>query len=73
MHPIEPDESKLKKLPEWYNQDIALARKKRDHFKRRKQWSEYKMFRNKTKDLIRKAKRNHFSETITKSKDTKTI
>ena len=30
------------------------------------------MFRNKTKDLIRKAKRNHIFETITKSEDTKT-
>ena len=64
---------KPKKLPEWYNQEIALASRKRDHFKQRKLWADYKVFRNKTKDFIRKAKRNHFSDTVTKSKDTKTI
>ena len=63
---------KTKKLPEWYNQEITLARLKRDNFKQRKLWADYKVFHNKTKDFIRKAKRNHFSDTVTKSKDTKT-
>ena len=35
--------------------------------------ADYKIFRNKTKDLIRKAKRRHFSNTVINSKDTKTI
>ena len=64
---------KPKKLPEWYNQEIALSRRKRDHFKQRKLWADYQVFRNKTKDFIMKAKRNHFSDTVTKSKDKKTI
>ena len=71
--PYKTSRVKTKKLPEWYNQEIALARRKRDNFKQRKLWADYKVFRNKTKDLIRKAKRNHFSDTVTKSKDTKTI
>ena len=71
--PYKTSRVKTKKLPEWYNQEIALARRKRDNFKQRKLWADYKVFRNKTKDLIRKAKRHHFSDTVTKSKDTKTI
>ena len=38
-----------------------------------KQWTEYKKYRNKTKQLIRASKRKHFSESISKSKDTKHI
>ena len=71
--PYKTNRVKTDKLPEWYNEDIALARRKRDNFKRRKLWSDYKIFRNKTKDLIRKAKRKHFSNTVINSKDTKTI
>ena len=71
--PYKTNRVKTDKLPEWYNEDIALARRKRDNFKRRKLWSDYKIFRNKTKDLIRKAKRKHFSNTVIDSKDTKTI
>ena len=71
MRHIKPIE--LNKLPEWYIEDIALARRNRDNFKHRKLWSDYKIFRNKTKDLIRKANRKHFSITVINSKDTKTI
>ena len=71
--PYKTSRVKSKKLPDWYNQEIALARQKRDNFKQRKLRADYEVFRNKTKDLIRKAKRNHFSDTVTKSKDTKTI
>ena len=71
--PYKTNRVKTNKLPEWYNEDIALARRKRDNFKRRKLWSDYKIFRNKTRDLIRKAKGKHFSNTVINSKDTKTI
>ena len=36
----------------------------RDNFKRVKNWSQYKKFRYKTRDLICKAKQKHFSESI---------
>lgn len=45
----------------------------RDKCKRLKQWSDYKRYRNKTKQLIRKAKRNYFSSCINNSKDTRSI
>ena len=36
----------------------------RDKSKRIEQWSDYKRYRNKTKQLIRQAKRNYFSSCI---------
>ena len=44
-----------------------------DNCKRLKQWTDYKTYRNKTKHLIRKAKRNFFSISVINSKDSKTI
>ena len=45
----------------------------RDTIKRAKNWQEYKKFRNVTRDLICKANKKHFSESIVSQKDTKTI
>ena len=45
----------------------------RDKSKQNGNWSDYKKYRNKTQELIRKAKKQHFSISITNSKDTKTI
>ena len=47
--------------------------KQRDNCKRLKQWTEYKTYRNKTRQLIRAAKRKYFSESVANSKDTKRI
>ena len=47
--------------------------KLRDTCKRLKQWSEYKKYRNKTRQLIRAAKCKYFSESVANSKDTKHI
>lgn len=71
--PIKTRRVKTKKLPDWYNEEIASARQKRDMCKRKKLWSEYKKYRNKTKQLIRKAKRKQFSDSVTNSKNTKSI
>ena len=64
---------KSKRLPEWLTPDILNACRMRDTFKRAKNWQEYKKFRNVTRDLIRKAKKKHFSESIASQKDTKNI
>ena len=45
----------------------------RDKCKRLKQWTDYKYYRNKTRNLIRKAKRQHFSSSVENLKDTSTI
>ena len=64
---------KTKYLPDWYNDEIAYARKMRDNCKRRKLWSAYKKYRNRAKQLIRIAKRNYFTDSVMNSKDTRTI
>ena len=64
---------KSKRLPEWFTSDILNARRTRDYYKRAKNWSQYKLYRNKTRDLIRKAKRRHFSESIESNKDPGTL
>lgn len=71
--PIKTRRVKTKRLPDWHTPEISQVRKMRDNCKRKKQWADYKMYRNKTKDLIRKAKRKHFSNSVTNFKDTKTI
>ena len=71
--PIKTRRVKSQRLPEWCTPEIVAARRTRDSFKKDKNWSQYKTFRNKTRNLIRKAKRNHFSESIATQKDTKTI
>ena len=71
--PIKTRRVKSQRLPEWCTPEIVAARRTRDSFKKDKNWSQYKKFRNKTQNLIRKAKRNHFSESIATQKDTKTI
>ena len=71
--PIKTKRVKTKRLPDWLTQDIVLMQKQRDNCKRLKQWTEYKTYRNKTRQLIKAAKRKYFSESITNSKDTKHI
>ena len=71
--PLKTRRVKSKRLPEWLTPDILNARRMRDTFKRAKNWQEYKKLRNVTLDLICKAKKKHFSESIASQKDMKTI
>ena len=71
--PIKNKRVKTKRMPYWFTPDIRQMQKLRDNCKRKKQWTEYKKYRNKTRQLIRASKRKHFSESISKSKDTKHI
>ena len=71
--PIKTRRVKSKRLPDWFTSDILNARRTRDYYKRAKNWSQYKLYRNKTRDLIRKAKRRHFSESIESNKDSRTL
>ena len=64
---------KGKRLPDWFTPDIKEMQHKRDQSKRLKQWADYRKFRNKTKQLIRHAKRKYFSDTVDNGKDTKSI
>ncbi|MCG8046530.1 MAG: reverse transcriptase domain-containing protein [Candidatus Thiodiazotropha endolucinida] len=71
--PIKTRRVKSNRLPAWYTSEIGQARAARDKCKRLKLWTEYKHLRNKTRNLIRKAKRQYFSNSIENSKDTSAI
>ena len=71
--PLKNKRVKHKRLPEWFTPDIKEMQHKRDLSKRLKHWEDYRKFRNKTRQLIRQAKRKYFSDTVENSKDTKAI
>lgn len=71
--PIKVRRVKSSRLPDWYTPEIGQARIARDRYKRLKRWAEYKRYRNKTRKLIRNAKRKHFANSIETLKDTKTL
>lgn len=71
--PVKTKRVKTNRLPDWFTPEITQMQRLRDNCKRLKQWADYKKYRNKTRQLIRLAKRKYFSESITKSKDSKRI
>ena len=71
--PIKTRRVKAKRLSDWFTPEISLNQRLRDNCKRLKQWEDYRKYRNKVRHLIRTAKRTYFTESITKSKDTKRI
>ena len=74
MHaPFKNRRVKGKRLPDWFSPDIIEIQRKRDTSKRLKQWDNYRKFRNKTRLMIRHAKRKYFSDTADNCKDTKAI
>ena len=71
--PLKNKRVKDKRLSDWFTPEITEMQRKRDTSKRLKQWDDYRKFRNKTKQLIRHAKRKYFSDTVDNCKDTKAI
>ena len=62
--PVKTKRVKTKCLPEWFTSDITEMQKQRDKYKRLKQWDDYRISRNKVRQLIRQAKREHFSNEV---------
>ena len=71
--PIKQKRVNSSRLPVWYVPEIGEARKLRDKFKWLSEWSEYKKYRNKTKNLIRNAKRKYFADSVESLKNTSII
>ena len=69
--PLKAKRVKNKRLPDWFNPQIIETQWLRGECKQHNQWAEYRKYRNKTRQLIRAAKRKYFSESIYNSKDTK--
>ena len=71
--PIKIRRVKSSRLPDWYSPKIGQARIARDRCKHLKHLTEYKHYRNKTRNLIRNAKRHHFTKSIENFKDASTL
>ena len=54
--------------PEWFNDEIKEASKKRDIYHKQKNWKQYKYWRNKTNSLIKDSKKKLFSDAIQEQK-----
>ncbi|MCU7800562.1 MAG: reverse transcriptase family protein [gamma proteobacterium symbiont of Lucinoma myriamae] len=55
--------------PEWFNDNIKEAIKNRDFNHKKRNWQQYKYWRNKVKFYIRQSKKDFFSKSITENKD----
>ena len=71
--PLKSKRVKHKRLPEWFTPEITQMQKLRNKSKLLKQWRDYQRYRNKTKQLIRSAKRKYFSESVKHSKDSSSL
>ena len=71
--PMKTKRVKKYKQPDWYNNDIKLARQKRDMYKRKRHHDLYKKWRNKTKLLIHNAKSKEIQEAINNKVNTKNL
>ena len=58
--PIKTKRVKREIQPEWHNEDIKHATKQRDMYHKYRNWSQYKYWRNKTTQLIRRTKKYFF-------------
>lgn len=68
--PLRKRRVKHPSLPGWLNQDIMKAMKERDKLKKEKQFDAYKKQRNRVLQLVRNAKKAHFSKMIQNDCDT---
>ena len=67
--PMKTKRVKRNRQPEWLNDEIKSAIKKRDTYHNAKNWKEYKYWRNQTTSLIRSAKKGFFTKSISENKN----
>ena len=71
--PIVTKRVKRDRQPEWFNNEIAYARKMREKYHKLEMWSEFKFWRNRTKHIIDESKRNFYSKMVKDSKASKDL
>ncbi|CAC5378818.1 unnamed protein product [Mytilus coruscus] len=71
--PIITKRIKKKSQPKWLNQDINLLRAKRDFYHKKKDFENYKLFRNKLSAQMNKCKTNYFSKAVLSNSKTSEI
>ncbi|CAC5401832.1 unnamed protein product [Mytilus coruscus] len=71
--PIITKRVKIKSQPKWLNQDINQLRAKRDFYHKKKDFENYKLFRNKLSAQINKCKTDYFSKAVLSNSKTSEI
>lgn len=71
--PIKKRRVKHPKLPPWLSREIIEAMAQRDQLKKLKQFQDYKIARNRLKNLVRDAKKSYFNKLVENNKDVSQI
>lgn len=66
--PLRTKRVKRETQPEWHNDEIKQAMKRRDFYHKAKHWKEYKIWRNKIASLIRTSKKDFFTRSVEENK-----
>ena len=67
--PIKEKRVKRAKKSAWLTEEITAAQKNRDYYHKKQDWENFKVWRNKTKSLIRTAKKAFFENAINVNRD----
>ena len=67
--PIKAKRVKKPTQPAWYNEEIKICQNNRNYYHKKRDWSNFKYWRNKTKSVIRKSKKNFYKQSIENNKD----
>ena len=67
--PIKEKRVKRAKKSAWLTEKITAAQKNRDYYHKKQDWENFKLWRNKTKSLIRTAKKAFFENAINENRD----
>lgn len=71
--PIKVKRIKRQHQPDWYSEEIKHARKTRDLFHAKKDWNNYKVWRNNTIKLIEQVKTKFYNNAIKEKSDSKLL
>ncbi|CAG2217543.1 unnamed protein product [Mytilus edulis] len=71
--PVVEKRVKKDRQPDWYNSEIIYARNMRDKYNALGLWSEYRFWRNKTKQIIENSKKNYYKNMVKDSNDSKSL
>ena len=66
--PIKEKRVKRTSKPVWLTEEITNAQQNRNYYHKKQDWKIFKLWRNKTKDLICSAKKGFFEKQLTKTK-----
>ena len=67
--PIKEKRVKQAKKSAWLTEEITVAQKNRDYYHKKHDWENFKLWRNKKKNLIRTAKKAFFENVINENRD----